>query len=97
MIPLKDMTPFYESWTEGTKNWRRFRKNAQVQPPADTLIKIVDENNVTSEIPFRESQFYIERKKEKLLQKQEHILPRFYKFNSFNTTFSLSNLRNGNN
>ena len=66
MIPLKDMTPFYDSWTEGTKNWRRFRKNAQVQPPPDTLIKIVDENNVTSEIPFRESQFYIERKKEKL-------------------------------
>ena len=58
------MTPFYESWTDGTKNC--FRKNAQVQPPPDTLIEIVDENNLTSESPFRESQFYIERKKEKL-------------------------------
>ena len=60
------MTPFYESWTDGTKNWRRFCKNAQVQPPPDTLIEIVDEKNLTSESPFRESQFYIERKKEKL-------------------------------
>ena len=65
-IPLKDMTPFYESWTKGTKDWRRFRKNATVQPPPDTLIKIVDENNVTSEIPFRETEFYIERKKDKV-------------------------------
>ena len=63
---MKDMTPFYESWTKGTKDWRRFRKNATVQPPPDTLIKIVDENNVTSEIPFRETEFYIERKNEKV-------------------------------
>lgn len=65
-IPLKDMTPFYESWTKGTKDWRRFRKNATVQPPPDTLIKLVDENNVTSEIPFRETEFYIERKRDKV-------------------------------
>ena len=58
------MTPFYEYWRKGTKDWRRFNKNAQVQPPPDTMIKIVDENNATSEIPFRQSQFYIKRNEE---------------------------------
>jgi len=61
-----DMTPFYEYWHKGTKDWRRFNKNAQVQPPPDTMIKIVDENNATSEIPFRESKFYIKRNEEKV-------------------------------
>ena len=28
------------------------------------MIKIVDENNATSEIPFRESKFYIKRNEE---------------------------------
>lgn len=60
------MRPFYESWREGTKNWRRFSKNAQIQPPPDTLIKIVDEDNFTREVPFRETQFYIEPREEKV-------------------------------
>ena len=65
-IPWKDMTPFYESWHEGTKDWRRFNKKAQIQPPPDTLIKIVDENNTTRQVPFRETEFYIPRREEKV-------------------------------
>ena len=66
MIPLIDMTRFYELWHEGTKDWRRYNKKAQIQPPPDTLIKIVDENNATREVPFRETQFYIGRREEKV-------------------------------